>query len=215
MECLRNLLVFFLWMHPVWRLDAGLVITQPVLLEVGSTGEATLECSNKCAENSELKLIILKGRDKIEFCSGTTNSSTHSFNSTGLLQCQFNRKRSNLSVTLYGFNSLLIDNYFCKIVKLYPPPYEEKQGEGTIIYTGNRNGGNCSQFSLHLTMEILGSVILICLICIIVLIVGNCRPKELTRKEEENSVYERMAPSTGGERSKRNTESAAILLSKY
>ncbi|XP_038642929.1 cytotoxic T-lymphocyte protein 4-like [Scyliorhinus canicula] len=212
MECHRNLLVLFLWMRTVWRLDAGLSISQPVLLEVESTGEATLQCLDSCDEKSELKLTILKGKDKIVICTGTINASTHSVDSQGLLQCQINQKQKILSATLCGFNSSFIDNYFCQIEKLYPPPYEKKQGDGTIIYTRNRN---CSQLLLFLTMGILGGLTLFSMIYSIVLTLMSCRPKKLIKKEEENSVYERMAPSIGGEQSRRNTESAATLSCRY
>ncbi|XP_041057149.1 cytotoxic T-lymphocyte protein 4-like [Carcharodon carcharias] len=211
MDCLRNLLVVFLWMHTACKLDAGLKISQPVLLEVESTGEATLECAHNYDENTELKLTILKGRVENVACIGTTNSSVYSVNSTGLLQCRITRKRYIVSVTLCGLNSSLIDNYFCKIEKLYPPPYEGVKGNGTIIYTRSEK---CSQFLLLLSMGILGSMTLSCMIYSIVLTLMNCRAKKLIKKEEENSVYERMAPSTGGEQSRRNTESAATLC-KY
>ncbi|XP_067892262.1 T-cell-specific surface glycoprotein CD28 homolog [Heterodontus francisci] len=214
MECLRNLLVFFLWMHTTWKLD-GLTVSQPVLLEAESTGEATLECTHNCDENVEIKLTILKGWKKNVICTGTTNRTILSANSTTPLHCQIKRKPHSVSATLSGLNSSLIDNYFCKIEKLYPPPYESNLGNGTIIYSRNENCVKCSQSRLFQTMGILGTLTLFCMIYSIVLTLIFCASKKTIKKEEENTVYERMAPSTGTEQNRRNNESAASLARKY
>uniref|UniRef100_UPI00398F6DD3 cytotoxic T-lymphocyte protein 4 n=1 Tax=Pristiophorus japonicus TaxID=55135 RepID=UPI00398F6DD3 len=215
MECLRNLLVIVLWAHTAGRLDAVLTVSQPLLLEVESTGEATLVCEHNCGDDAELKLTILKGWNKIVICNGTTKSSNSSVNSTRLLHCRIKRRPNKLSVTICGLNSSLIDSYFCKIQKMYPPPYEEKQGNGTTIYTRNEKNVKCSQFLLLLIVGILSILTLFSMIYSIVLTLVTHAAKKPRQKEEENAVYERMAPSTGREQSRRNTEPAATLAHKY
>ncbi|XP_048390839.1 T-cell-specific surface glycoprotein CD28 homolog [Stegostoma tigrinum] len=219
MATLRKLLLVFLWIYTMQRLNvAGLRVDQPMSVEVESTGEATLECTHNCNENTELKLTILKGSNEEVICIGRTNSSVHRVNSTEVLHCQINRKPGRVSVTLYGFNSSLIDNYFCKIEKLYPPPYEGKKGSGTIIFTSKKNCQKCEssfQFVMLLTMGLLSILTVLSVIYSTVLTLKTCRAKRVTKKEEDNSVYEQMAPSTGGEQSRRNTESATTLMRKY
>ncbi|GCC33144.1 T-cell-specific surface glycoprotein CD28 homolog [Chiloscyllium punctatum] len=217
MACPRNLLVVFLWIYTAQRLDgAGLRVDQPRFLEVDSTGEATLQCNHSWDEKTELKLTILKERDSQVICIGRTNSSVHHVNSTELLHCQINRTSDSIYVTFYGFNSSLIDNFFCKIEKLYPPPYEGKQGNGTIMFiSSKKNCKKCFQFVMFLIMGFLGFLTLSSMIYSIVLTLKICRVKKVVKKEEENSVYEQMAPSNGGEQSRRNTESATTLSRKY
>ncbi|XP_067844230.1 cytotoxic T-lymphocyte protein 4-like isoform X2 [Heptranchias perlo] len=208
MEFLICLLVVFLWSHTAERL-AALTVSQPMFLEADSTGEATLECDHNCKQDAELKLTILKGRNGIEICSGTTNSSSNTLNTIGLLHCRIKQRANKVSVTLYGLNSSLIDNYFCKIQKMYPPIYESATGNGTLIHIKNKK---CTQFLLLIIVGILGILTLFCMIYNIVLTSVSCMAKKPRKKEEENVVYEQMAPSTGGDQSRRNTELAATLL---
>ncbi|XP_069790090.1 cytotoxic T-lymphocyte protein 4-like isoform X2 [Narcine bancroftii] len=134
-----------------YRLSADkfeeLKVTQPGLLEVSSTKKPTLDCTHDCEDDVELKLTILKGKDKTTVCSGTIISSNQSIDARGLFHCQMKWLPNKISVIIYGFNSSLVNNYFCKIEKMYPPPYQCGVGDGTVIYINSEDRKCESTFS--------------------------------------------------------------------
>ncbi|XP_051880708.1 cytotoxic T-lymphocyte protein 4-like [Pristis pectinata] len=190
MERLRYLFVAFLWMLTAGR-ASELKVSQPGYLGVSSMGRPALECVHNSDNDAELKLTILKGSERSTVCSGTTSSSIQIVSSSELLHCRFERIPNKVSVMIHGLNSSLTDNYFCKIEKLYPPPYESDVGNGTIIYIRPEDM-KCPQFSFLLVMGILTPLLLVCMVSIIILITKN-----KVKKTNVNPVYEQMAPTRG------------------
>ncbi|XP_072900747.1 cytotoxic T-lymphocyte protein 4-like [Hemitrygon akajei] len=182
-------LVFF-WNHKSGR-ASELNVSQPAWLGVSSTGQPALECMHNSDNNTELKLTILKGNQKSLFCFGTTNANSQSFRSSEPLRCHFERIPNKVSVMILGLNSSLVDHYYCKIEKLYPPPYESSLGNGTFIYI-KAEDMKCSQFPFFLIVGILLLLLLICIVFAIILIT-----KKTVKKTNVNPVYEQMAPTRG------------------
>ncbi|XP_072118489.1 cytotoxic T-lymphocyte protein 4-like isoform X1 [Mobula birostris] len=186
--CLLFLALF--WNHKSVR-ASELNVSQPAWLGVSSTGQPALECMHNSANNTELKLTILKGNNKLTVCSGTTTATGQFISSSELLRCHFERIPNKVSVMILGLNSSLVDNYYCMVEKLYPPPYESSLGNGTLIYI-RAEDMKCSRFPFFLIVGILMLLLLICLVSTIILIT-----KKKVKKTNVNPVYEQMAPTRG------------------
>nr|XP_014345613.1 PREDICTED: T-cell-specific surface glycoprotein CD28 homolog [Latimeria chalumnae] len=92
---------------------------------------------------SELKLTLLKGNES-KVCTASYNYSDQIYSSSqqnNSFNCNVqNTNRNNFTFTLPNLKFSDTDNYVCKIEILYPPPYRQSTGAGTLIHVI----GSCS-----------------------------------------------------------------------
>ncbi|XP_076119328.1 cytotoxic T-lymphocyte protein 4-like isoform X2 [Alosa pseudoharengus] len=115
----------------------ALRIVQPYRV-VATDGQATVECryaSPPGYQPLELHVTLLKGLyGTVSICRGYVNSTIGSMQTQGTNACKVTLSERGVNVSVAGMKEDDTDMYRCVVKVLYPPPYLEKFGNGTLVY---------------------------------------------------------------------------------
>ncbi|XP_041940469.1 cytotoxic T-lymphocyte protein 4 isoform X3 [Alosa sapidissima] len=115
----------------------GLRIVQPYRV-VATDDQATVECryaSPPRYQPLELHVTLLKGLyGAVSICGGYVNSTIGSMQTQGTKACKVTLSERGVNVSVAGMKEDDTDLYRCVVKVLYPPPYLERFGNGTLVY---------------------------------------------------------------------------------
>ncbi|XP_076119329.1 cytotoxic T-lymphocyte protein 4-like [Alosa pseudoharengus] len=117
----------------------ALRIVQPYRV-VATDRQAKIECRfaslpHTHTQRLELHVTLLKGlHGNATVCSDYIDSSARSKRTQGLNVCEITLSDSGVSVSASRLKGDDTDMYRCVVKVLYPPPYLERFGNGTLVY---------------------------------------------------------------------------------
>ncbi|XP_062390975.1 cytotoxic T-lymphocyte protein 4-like [Sardina pilchardus] len=115
----------------------GQHIVQPYRV-VATEGQATIECrysSPPRHQPLELHVTLLKGyHGAATICGSYINSTIGSVRTQEPNACEVTLSERGVNVSVAGLTGDDTDMYRCVVKVLYPPPYLEKHGNGTLVY---------------------------------------------------------------------------------
>ncbi|RXM32115.1 Dystrotelin [Acipenser ruthenus] len=112
-------------------------VFQPNRVEANNSGVARLRCNyNFTGKGEEFRITLFRGiSDQTIVCASSFHLPNTTFETKeGLFSCQGEASRNSVDLTISGMSSSDTDFYKCRVEIMYPPPYRQRVGNGTVIY---------------------------------------------------------------------------------
>ncbi|MGH0157412.1 UNVERIFIED_CONTAM: hypothetical protein FKN15_061398 [Acipenser sinensis] len=119
------------------RLIQAFEVFQPNRVEANNSGVARLRCNyNFTGKGEEFRITLFRGiSDQTIVCASSFHLPNTTFETKeGLFSCQGEASRNSVDLTISGMSSSDTDIYKCRVEIMYPPPYRQRVGNGTVIY---------------------------------------------------------------------------------
>ncbi|XP_077174972.1 cytotoxic T-lymphocyte protein 4 isoform X2 [Paroedura picta] len=116
---------------------AVMEVTQPAVLIVKRQEAAHFICDYSCTRDATRFQVTLHrqiGNRSVQICSA---SFTTEFLPSSLgepVRCQVRPSHNRVTLTLWGLQPTDVGLYFCRMERIYPPPYYPVMGTGTQLY---------------------------------------------------------------------------------
>ncbi|XP_041117262.1 cytotoxic T-lymphocyte protein 4-like [Polyodon spathula] len=112
-------------------------VFQPSRVEANNSGVARLRCNyNFTGKGDEFRITLFRGiSDQTSVCASSFHLPNTTFETKeGVFSCQGEASRNSVDLTISGMSSSDTDIYKCRVEIMYPPPYRQRVGKGTVIY---------------------------------------------------------------------------------
>ncbi|XP_054828453.1 cytotoxic T-lymphocyte protein 4 [Eublepharis macularius] len=112
-------------------------VSQPAFIIAKRQEAAHFICDyNYAGDAKQFQITLYKqiGNRSIQICTSSFTTEYKPSRMQEAIRCHFHPSHNRVNLTLWGLESTDAGLYFCKMERIYPPPYYPAMGKGTQLY---------------------------------------------------------------------------------